>query len=232
MKTSTRFSRSSSALAVAVAVAVALAITGGAAGAAAPGAPGQPAAKAERSCAQAMQADTDARDGALSEHVRKVLGTDDADLDGMGGPCRLVDGYFGENVYINFGPDSATLLEQIDELMAQLRALAGEEEEAPADARRRTAQLAMSARGHLLHAYLVDGGREIDLGPLRAHGDAAGQRLVLWHHPAGNTESAAPAGNLLAVPEPSSYAMLLAGMLLLLGALRLSGRRAPPAARR
>lgn len=219
MKTSNRFSRSSSALAVA------LALTAGAAGAAAPGAPGQPAAKAERSCAQAMQADTDRRDGALSEHMRKVLGTDDADLDGMGGPCRLVDGHFGENVYINFGPDSATVLEQIDELMAQLRALAGEEEEAPADARRRTAQLAPGARAPLPNSDLFDGDRKIDLGPLRARGDA-GQRFALWHRPADNTESAAPAGNLLAVPEPSSYAMLLAGMLLL-GALRLRRLRTP-----
>lgn len=223
MKTSTRFSRSSSALAVA------LAMAGGMAGAAAPEASGRPAAKAERSCAQSMQAGRYAREGALSEHLRKVLGTDEANLDGRDNPCRLEDGYFGENVYLNFGPDSTTVLEQIEDLLAQLRALAGEEEEAPADAGRRVVQLEVSALDHLLHAFLFEGGRKIDLGPLGAHDDAAaapGQRFVLWHRPSPPAEPAAPAGALLAVPEPSGYAMLLAGMLLL-GALRLRRPRAP-----
>ncbi|WP_317201876.1 PEP-CTERM sorting domain-containing protein [Janthinobacterium sp.] len=170
---------------------------------------------------------TDWRDAAGSTHLLKVLGNkEDGDIDGVSGPCRLVDGDIGVDEHLNDGLDVAQLLEEIDSLIGlDKAALTQEEEDELAAPKRHPLAPRLSDSGRALRVYRLAGAdsepdalfyrrapRDWDY-PAATRGAQLNPRGALSQR--DNRAGDAPVPNLAAVPEPASYATLLAGMTLL-----------------
>ncbi|MFM9437713.1 hypothetical protein ACFDR9_004803 [Janthinobacterium sp. CG_23.3] len=216
-------------------------------------APARLAKPGQKTCAQTLEArmPSGGADAAgVSALMRRVLGgADDADMDAMGGPCRLVDGEVEVDGRLNDGVDVAALLEQIAALGGpDTRAPAARDEEA-LESGARTVGVATRGADQLLRLYLGEGEGKTDPAALPGQDwrrdweravDGRRRPQAQPRVPAGlrdgwdglDGKPGGPAGNLPAVPEPSNYALLLAGLGLLACWRRLSGGRARPAVRR
>lgn len=174
----------------------------------------------------------DANGARWSPHVQNVLQDgDNVDMDGVSGPCRLVDGDVDSDYFKNDGLDVADLLKQIDQLMIDQSSLAEEGKYELLDPSLPGRTVEISPTDHQLHIFSTKRGVKTDLGRL---GDertidalAGGKhdaepgypgRTALRKGKDGNDTARVPA-----VPEPSSYAMLLAG----LGLIGVLARRKP-----
>lgn len=172
-------------------------------------------------------------DGARwSPHVQNVLQDgDNADMDGVSGPCRLVDGDVDSDYFKNDGVDVADLLKQIDQLMIDRSYLPEEGKHELLDPLAPDRTVEVSPADHQLHVFSNKRGVKTDLG--RLGDEPAIDALAGGKHDAepgyrgrtalGKGKDGNDTTHIPAVPEPSGYAMLLAG-LGLIGAL---ARRKP-----
>lgn len=170
---------------------------------------------------------------ALSPHAQQVLHSDGkVDMDGLNGPCRLVDSSRAKDARLNEGENVAELLAQIDEWLELNRKRGAQEKEEMDSAMVPTLELELDDGGRHWQAFLIQGDGLQDLGslsglsPLQPFDD--GLELVLRFRADGSVQAfarhaglsgfnpdAGDAASASAVPEPASWAALLAGLALL-----------------
>src|SRR5471032_2630006 len=162
---------------------------------------------------------------ALPEYVRGLLRDEGkADLNGTIDPCRLVDNDPDDGAATNDGVDVHELLAKIDDWTAMNRRSLGGNEHG-LDWRGQQVTFEFEGRDHRLHAYV---------GYSRIDSDRLMPRLQQWQPLAWNSGLSANGGlgqlrdaastgnqqfllnsNTQPVPEPSAWAMLLAGLAMI-----------------
>jgi hypothetical protein len=172
----------------------------------------------------------------LSSQAQRALhGGGKADLDGYTGRCRLDDAKRDEEQALNEGLDPEALLKLLAELAEMDRNLTPQEQQALLDELGNNVHVELDSIDHELHAYIGMGDQRQDLGPLsrldlqQAEEDGLvvlrfGQEDGRYapgdkRHGADIDSNARLGPSTAAIPEPSTYAMLLSG-LILLGLLR------------
>ncbi|WP_229260076.1 PEP-CTERM sorting domain-containing protein [Duganella aquatilis] len=171
-------------------------------------------------------------DAPLSASAKRALhGGGRNDLDSYKGRCRLVDADHDSSEPLNDGVDPEQLLKLLDEMDAMNRTLSEDEEQSLLGSR---IHIAVDSTDNELHAYIGAGGSRLDLGQLSRldlenlpEGDDlaprydASERTGRAEKQLNRMGQANPVVLAAAIPEPSTYAMLLAG----LGMLALMRRR-------
>lgn len=199
---------------------------------------------AQANCA-AVPMDAPRGPGSQWAHVSNVLhGSDDADLVGLNGPCRLVDMPGERHVGLNDGID----IESLKQINAWLEAISKDENDDGEQLRDTDAGLvtvAIDNSDKQLHVYLGLGVDKANLGPLGSqdawpdsdYNHSPGSRIDIalgdtnqQYHADTRTNARrqgmeAMSGHsapppLPAIPEPATYATMLAGLACLCVVLR------------
>lgn len=187
---------------------------------------GQPPATPHNTAATAWHDD----DAALSSRAQRALhGGGKVDLDSYTGRCRLIDAEHDGQEPLNDGIDPEKLLKLLEEMDALNRTLSVEEEQALLERLGSRIYVQLDSTDNELHAYIGNGVNRQDLGQLSRldpqylaeDGDLVlhygeNERYAQAQRQMQNALGGAnPMGLTAAVPEPSTYAMLLAGLALM-----------------
>ena len=169
----------------------------------------------------------------LSSRAQRALnGGGKSDLDSYTGRCRLADASHDASEPLNDGLDPDKLLAMLDELADGRRTLSTEEEQTLLDKMGNNVHVELESTDNELHAYIGDGLNRQDLGQLARLDlqQAEDDGLIVLHfdqgdsrYAQGNKRQAGDLGNgaviglgsTAAIPEPSTYLMLLSGLALL-----------------
>jgi len=202
---------------------------------------GQPAGNDHARADATAWSDGDA--APLSPRAQRVInGGGKTDLDGYTGRCRLADAENNTDEHLNDGMDPTKILELLDDVAAANRQLNEEDEQALLNNEGSSIHVEVDNIDHELHAYIGNGMNRQDLGQLSRLDlqRAEDEGLIVLHfgsedgrYAPGNKQHGSEIdanGAILgmsttaAIPEPSTYAMLLAGLGLLVWRRRRNNR--------